>query len=159
MLNKKEGALVKSSLHYLMVYKKVKLLDIASIERASNKEYCPGVTVVQVSATSGQVEYVDEARMIESKYVVLKPYDKIESKYFYFSVKNSADEFFYKFKAGLNVQIEDFKHMELYIEDDIDIQKEQVRNMEKIKRATLLSEQEINEVKEFKNTMLSKMFL
>lgn len=77
-----------------MVYKKVKLLDIASIERASNKEHCPGVTVVQVSATSGQVEYVDEARMIESKYVVLKPYDKIESKYFYFSVKNSADEFF-----------------------------------------------------------------
>lgn len=49
--------------------------------------------------------------------------------------------------------------MELYIEDDIDIQKEQVRNMEKIKHATLLSEQEINEVKEFKNTMLSKMFL
>ena len=57
------------------------------------------------------------------------------------------------------MQIEDFKHMELYIEDDIDIQKEQVRNMEKIKRATLLSEQEISEVKEFKNTMLSKMFL
>lgn len=57
------------------------------------------------------------------------------------------------------MQIEDFKHMELYIEDDIDIQKEQVRNMEKIKHATLLSEQEINEVKEFKNTMLSKIFL
>ena len=142
-----------------MVYKKVKLLDIASIERASNKEYCKGVTIVQISATNGQVDYVDEARMIESKYAVLKPCDEIDSKYFYFSVKNSADDFFYKFKAGLNVQIEDFKHMELYIEDNIDIQKEQVRNMEKIKRATLLSEQEQSEVKEFKNTMLSKMFL
>ena len=142
-----------------MVYKKVKLLDIASIERASNKEYCQGVTIVQVSATNGQVEYVNEPRIIESKYVVLKPCDEIDSKYFYLSVKNSADEFFYKFKAGLNVQVEDFKHMELYIEDDIDIQKEQVRNMEKIKRATLLSEQEQSKVKEFKNTMLSKMFL
>lgn len=142
-----------------MVYKKVKLLDIASIERASNKEYCPGVTVVQVSATSGQVEYVDETKTIESRYVVLKPCDKFDTKYFYYAVKNSASEFFYKFQTGLNMKVEYFKHMELYIEDDIDIQKEQVRNMEKIKHATLLSEQEINEVKEFKNTMLSKMFL
>lgn len=84
-----------------MVYKKVKLLDIASIERATNKEYFPGVTIVQISATRGQVEYV---------------------------------------------------------EDDINIQKEQVKNMEIIERAILLSEQELSEVKEFKNTMLSKIF-
>ena len=67
-----------------MVYKKVKLLDIASIERANNKEYCQGVTIVQISATNGQVEYVDKVRMIESKYVVLKPCNEIDSKYFLF---------------------------------------------------------------------------
>lgn len=142
-----------------MVYKKVKLLDIASIERAKNKEYFPGVTIVQISATRGQVEYVDEAMIIESHYVVLKPCDKIDSKYFYFAVKNSADEFFYKFQTGLNMKIDEFKHMELYIEDDINIQKEQVENMEIIERAILLSEQELSEVKEFKNTMLSKLFV
>ncbi len=142
-----------------MVYKKVKLLDIASIERATNKEYCSGVTIVQISATRGQVEYVDEARIIESKYVVLKPCEKFDSKYFYFAVKNSADEFFYKFQTGLNMKIEEFKHMELDVEDDIDIQKEQVKNMEIIERAILLSEQELSEVKEFKNTMLSKLFV
>lgn len=142
-----------------MVYKKVKLLDIASIERATNKEYCSGVTIVQISATRGQVEYVDEARIIESKYVVLKPCDKFDSKYFYFAVKNSADEFFYKFQTGLNMKIEEFKHMELNVEDDIDIQKEQVKKLEIIERAILLSEQELSEVKEFKNTMLSKLFV
>lgn len=142
-----------------MVYKKVKLLDIASIERATNKEYFPGVTIVQISATRGQVEYVDEARIIKSHYVVLKPCDKIDSKYFYYAVKNSADEFFYKFQTGLNMKVEDFKHMELDVEDDINIQKEQVKNMEIIERAILLSEQELSEVKEFKNTMLSKLFV
>lgn len=142
-----------------MVYKKVKLLDIASIERATNKEYCSGVTIVQVSATRGQVEYVNEAKTIESKYVVLKPCDKFDSKYFYFAVKNSADEFFYKFQTGLNMKVEDFKHMELDVEDDINIQKEYVKNMEIIERAILLSEQELSEVKEFKNTMLSKLFV
>lgn len=142
-----------------MVYKKVKLLDIASIERATNKEYCSGVTIVQVSATRGQVEYVNEAKTIESKYVVLKPCDKFDSKYFYFAVKNSADEFFYKFQTGLNMKVEEFKHMELDVEDDINIQKEQVKNMEIIERAILLSEQELSEVKEFKNTMLSKLFV
>lgn len=141
-----------------MVYKKVKLLDIASIERATNKEYFPGVTIVQISATRGQVEYVDEAMIIKSHYVVLKPCDKIDSKYFYFAVKNSADDFFYKFQTGLNMKVEDFKHMELDVEDDINIQKEQVKNMEIIERAILLSEQELSEVKEFKNTMLSKIF-
>lgn len=142
-----------------MVYKKVKLLDIASIERATNKEYSSGVTIVQVSATRGQVEYVNEAKTIESKYVVLKPCDEFDSKYFYFAVKNSADEFFYKFQTGLNMKVEDFKHMELDIEDDINIQKEQAKNMEIIERAILLSEQELSEVKEFKNTMLSKLFV
>lgn len=142
-----------------MVYKKVKLLDIASIERATNKEYCSGVTIVQVSATRGQVEYVNEAKTIESKYVVLKPCDKFDSKYFYYAVKNSADNFFYKFQTGLNMKVEGFKHMELDVEDDINIQKEQVKNMEIIERAILLSEQELNEVKEIKNTMLSKLFV
>lgn len=142
-----------------MVYKKVKLLDIASIERATNKEYSSGVTIVQVSATRGQVEYVNESKTIESRYVVLKPCDKFDSKYFYFAVKNSADEFFYKFQTGLNMKVEYFKHMELDVEDDINIQKEQVENMEIIERAILLSEQELSEVKEFKNTMLSKLFV
>lgn len=133
-------------------------MDIASIECATNKEYPSGVTIVQVSATRGQVEYVNEAKTIESKYVVLKPCDKFDSKYFYFAVKNSADEFFYKFQTGLNMKVEDFKHMELYVEDDINIQKEQVENMEIIERAILLSEQELSEVMEFKNIMQFKLF-
>lgn len=49
--------------------------------------------------------------------------------------------------------------LELDVEDDINIQKEQVKNMEIIERAILLSEQELSEVKEFKNTMLSKLFV
>lgn len=142
-----------------MVYRKVKLLDIASIERATNKEYSKGVTIVQISATRGQVKYVNESKTIESHYVVIKPCDKFDSKYFYYAVKNSADEFFYKFQTGLNMKIDEFKHMELYIEDDINIQKEQVKNMEIIERAILLSEQELSETKEFKNTMLSKLFV
>lgn len=141
-----------------MVYKKVKLLDIASIECATNKEYSSGVTIVQVSATRGQVEYVNEAKTIEKKYVVLKPCDKFDSKYFYYAVKNSADEFFYKFQTGLNIKVEEFKHMELYVEDDINIQKEQVENMEIIERAILLSEQELSEVMQFKNIMQFKLF-
>lgn len=142
-----------------MVYRKVKLLDVASIERATNKEYPSGVTIIQISATRGQVEYVDEAKTIESKYVVLKPCDKFNSKYFYYAVKKSADEFFYKFQTGLNMKVDDFKHMELDIEDDINIQKEQVKNMEIIERAILLSKRELSEVKEFKNTMLSELFV
>ena len=151
--------LIKSSLYYFMVYKKVKLLDIASIERATNKDYPKGVTIVQVSATRGRIEYVNETKTIESMYVVLKPCDKFDTKYFYYAVKNSASEFFYKFQTGLNMKVENFKHMELDIEDDINIQRKQVESMEIIERSRLLSEQELREVKEFKNTMLSELFV
>ena len=43
--------------------------------------------------------------------------------------------------------------------DELDKQIEKVKNMEIIERAILLSEQELSEVKEFKNTMLSKLFV
>lgn len=142
-----------------MVYKKINLLELADVERAKGKEYPKGVTIVQISATRGQVLYVEQPRIITGEYAVLLPKSGIDSKYFYYAVVNEAPHFFKRYQTGLNMRMDNFKNMVLDFENDIAIQKEQVKNIEIIEQAILLSEQEINEIKEFKNTMLSKLFV
>ena len=53
-------------------YKKVKLLDLVDIERAKkNKVYNKGNIIIQVSASKGQIFYLEEDTTVESQYIIL----------------------------------------------------------------------------------------
>ena len=143
-----------------MTKRQLLLLDIATIERArENVVYPIGVTIVQISATRGQTEYINKPSKLGSHYVVLRPTIDISPKYFYLAIENSVPKFLHSYQNGLNVKVEDFKHMKIWIEDDIDIQNKQVKEIEIFDRAILLAEKELSEVKDFKESMLSKLLV
>ena len=55
-------------------YKQVKLIDIAKIERAKKGiVYDKGTILIQVSATDGQVLYLEVVSEISTKYAVVIP--------------------------------------------------------------------------------------
>lgn len=143
-----------------MTYIQVYLPYIATIERAKNNVVYPaGATIVQISATKGQTEYINKPSKLGSHYVVLRPTIEINPKYFYLAIKNSVPKFLHSYQNGLNVKVEDFKHIKILIEDDIDIQNKQVKEIEIFDRAILLAEKELSESKNFKTSMLSKLFV
>ena len=59
-----------------MAIRTVNITELANIERSSGKVYPAGCTLIQVSATRGQVLYHAEEAEIPSHYAVFFPNDK-----------------------------------------------------------------------------------
>lgn len=97
-------------------YKNLKLKDVAEYERAKEGVVYPkGTTLIQLSATSGQVEYLKETGEVERKYAVVTPNKEINTKYFNIVVKRNIDRFISKYQAGMNIQIDDVKHIDIQL--------------------------------------------
>lgn len=97
-------------------YKETKLGKVAEYERAKEgKVYSKGATLIQLSATSGQVEYLKEDGEVDRKYVVVIPHKDINYKYFNIVVKRNIDCFISKYQAGINIQVDDIKHIDIQL--------------------------------------------
>ena len=77
-----------------MAIKTVDITELANIERSSGKIYPAGCTLIQVSATNGQVLYHVEEAEIPAKYAVVTANDKVLPKYLYHMISFQADAFF-----------------------------------------------------------------
>lgn len=89
-------------------YECVKLEDVAEFGRAKKGHVYPrGASTLQISATNGQVEYLEEPREVEEKYVVIIPSAGIHPKYFNVVLQKNIGHFIAKYKAGLNIQEKD----------------------------------------------------
>lgn len=138
--------------------KKVKLPEVATIERAKVGKIEKNVTIIQISATRGQVIFVDEGE-IEAKYAVVRAKSNINPKYLYYAILDAVPRFSYNYQTGLNMKVCDLKHMELVLDDDLEIQKKQIKSMEKLERAIKIYETEIEKIKHFKKTMLDELIM
>ena len=77
-------------------YKQLKLEDVAKYERVKDgKMYPKGSTLVRVSATTGEVEYLEKEGRVDRKYAVIIPNKEINPKYFNIVIK-LQDLFFWK---------------------------------------------------------------
>ena len=76
-----------------MAIKTVNITELANIERSSGKVYPAGCTLIQVSATNGQVLYHVEEAEIPTKYAVVTANDKVLPKYLYHMISFRADAF------------------------------------------------------------------
>lgn len=97
-------------------YKRLKLEDVATYERAKeDKIYKNGSTLIQLSATSGEVEYLEKDGEVDRKYAVVIPNKEINPKYFNIVVKRNIEHFRSKYQAGMNIQIDDIKHIDIQL--------------------------------------------
>lgn len=143
----------------LQNYKKVKLLDLVQIERAKkDKIYNKGNIIIQVSASKGQIFYLDHDTTVESQYIVLKDNKVINTKYLYYVISDLLPEFLAKYQTGINIQPEVFKYMELVIHNDIETQNHIVNILDKLDERTKKEEELLLLCKDFKEYHLNKMF-
>lgn len=143
----------------LQDYKKVNLLDLVEIERAKKgKIYQVGNIIIQVSASRGQIIYLDKKQEVEPQYIVLKV-NEVNSKYLYYLLEEELPRFLKKYQTGINIQPNVFKHLNISIHTDIQTQNYIANLMDKleedIKKEVLLLE----EYKNFKKYHLDNMFV
>lgn len=141
-----------------MAIKTVNITELANIERSSGKVYPAGCTLIQVSATRGQVLYHAEEAEVPAKYAVVTANDKVLPKYLYHMISFQAGSFIHAIQTGMNIQIDTLNDMKLKIHTDLDKQAEIVRYLDVIERMEAKEEIAIELLKQAKQTNLSEMF-
>lgn len=140
-------------------YKQFNLLDIAEFERAkANKVYKKGSILFQLSASKGQLLYLEQDSKVEAKYGVFTA-KGVNSKYLYYIMTITFPCLLDIYQTGLNFNPEVFKFFKINIHTDEGIQNNVVvlfDNLEKIEKEYL---EEINKLKDFKSYHLEKMFV
>ena len=94
----------------------MKLKDIAHIERAKKGKIYPKYsTIIQISATKGQVEYTEHKSELESKYAVILPRENYPPLYLYSMIETFMPEFYNKYADGLNIKLHDIEEMRVQL--------------------------------------------
>ena len=137
----------------------VNLLDIATIERSKkNKAYKKGSILIQLSATKGQMIYLDDDTKVESKYGVFEiDKDKVEPRYLYYVLKMSMPDFLTRYQTGLNIKPEIFDSFKVKVHRSLEVQKIIVKILDSFN--VELEEKEIEKYKKIKEYHLDNMFV
>ncbi|MDB7636333.1 restriction endonuclease subunit S [Ligilactobacillus ruminis] len=139
-------------------YEKVKLEDVAEYERAKKGQIYPaGTSTIQISATRGQLGYLDKPGEIETKYVAIIPKAGINPKYFNVVMQKNIEKFMFKYCSGLNIIEKDVGKFPIYLhnketQDTIAKLFGYVEEQERIEQA------EISNLKNLKSNSLDSMF-
>ena len=104
-------------------YKKFKITEVADIlgRPKKNQMYPEGCICLQVSASKGELLYLDTSQQVDAKYVVIQPRNVIPF-YLYLMIEMAMPEFLYKYRQGLNISAHDIKHMEVVCHTDVETQ-------------------------------------
>lgn len=140
-------------------YKTTKLVDIAMIERATKgKEYPAGSILIQLSASNGQILYLDSVQQVETKYAVVTLRENYDSKYIFYALQNSMPEFIAKYQSDINLQYESLKYLQIFVHEDIETQKHIVALFEELEWEIKGEEKIIDKYKNVKKGYLDKIF-
>lgn len=136
-----------------------KLTEVAQIERAKKgKTYPAGCTLIALSATKGDVEYLEEAGEVETRYAVIIPDTSIVTeKYLHCAICFFFPEFLSRHRTGINLQFEELKYLQVAVHSLAD-QKEFVNELEQIDRRIKQEEEIITKTQDLKKSMLGRLF-
>lgn len=135
------------------------ITEVARFERANkSKIYGKGATLIQVSATKGDILQLEEDGPVESKYVVVESKGKILPDYLFFAIKHAFSPFFHKWRTGLNLQVSNIEKLEIRYDDDLDIQKQFVQEIKTILKLKKAYEEEIKAYEDIKKDMFTIFF-
>ena len=134
------------------------LKDIAEIERArSGKIYPKGTSLVQISATRGQVVYLEEDSEVEAHYATIIPAIDCEPRFLNLSIERAIPEFTRAYQTGLNIQIGAFDFMKVQL-PHIRTQRVAVKFIKLFDLQFKRAELQIQLEKDVKKNMLHHMF-
>lgn len=133
--------------------------NVAQVERAkSGKIYPAGCTLIALSATKGEVEYLEKDGEVETRYAVLIPdREKVLGKFLHISVCQYFQEFLYKHRTGINLQFGELEQLKIGIYD-MEQQRQIVQDIGEIMLRIEQEEKAIEQAKEWKRAMLGRMF-
>lgn len=139
----------------------VRLLDVASIERArSGKTYPAGSTLIQVSATDGKLRYMDEPGEVAQKFAAIEPdCARVSPAYLFWALGIALPPFLARYQTTMNIQMGVFDHLRLEIHNDRDTQDEIVRLFASVDEQIDGIQRDIDMLKEFKRWHLGAMFV
>lgn len=81
------------------------LEDVAEYGRATEGHIYPaGTSTIQISATRGQIGFLDHPGKIATKDVAIIPQAGINMRYFNFVLQLNMDRFLNKYATGLNIK-------------------------------------------------------
>lgn len=140
-------------------YETVLLEDIAEFERAKkDKVYPRGTSTFQISATRGQIGYLEKPGEVKSKDVAILPCSAINPKYLNLVLQKNVDEFMYKYQNGLNVKEKDVGKYPIQLHN-METQELVVFIYNIIDQEEKRTEAELKSAMDFKQTMLNKLMV
>ena len=144
----------------LSEYKKVRVSNILTWERAKKgKIYPEGSFCIQVSATKGQMQYLDEPRAVESHFCVFQLRNsEYYPKYVFLIFREGIPDFLKKVQTGLNIVPEVFEEYEIVLHQDNQTQIYITCFMDIIEKRIEEEERMINELVNMKKYHLGTMF-
>ena len=145
----------------LKEHKKMNLLDLVDIERSKkNKLYPADSILIQLSATRGQMQYMNKSGPADAKYGVMMLKDKnINPRYLYFILNMNMGSFLNIYQTGLNIVPEVFKFMNLEIHTDKQIQNRIAEMFDDLENIEISYQKEIAKWKDIKQFHLDNMFI
>jgi len=140
-------------------YEEVFLKDVATIDRAKKGQiYSKGTTIIQVSATKGQVIYLFKDSEVEPKYACIIPNNNVQGYYLFSLIKLKIDQFMEKNKTGINIQMNTFDEFPIKLHD-YETQKIIGDVMMKFDSMEVKEKEIISKIKDIKKENLEKMFI
>ncbi|NVO88934.1 restriction endonuclease subunit S [Lactobacillus rhamnosus] len=140
-------------------YERVKLIDVADFERAKKGHIYPsGSSTFQISATRGQIGYLDHPQTVKSKDAVITPAAGINGRYFNLILQKNVDEFMHKYATGLNVQLDELGFFPIEICNS-ETQEAIARMLMFVGDKESEAHDELNYLLELKQALLQRMML
>ena len=140
-------------------YDELLLEDIASFERAKKGTIYPrGSSLLQISATKGQIEYLSEPSEVPTKNVVIVPQAGINPKYFNIVLQKNVDLFMTRYATGINIQEHEISKYPIQLHNR-ETQDAVVKIIEIAELKAQEAEHEIEVLKKFKKSMLASMMV
>lgn len=140
-------------------YEVVKLRDVADFERAKkDKVYPAGTSTLQISATRGQIGYLETSGTVETKHVAIIPQAGIDPYYFNAVLQKGVERFMQKYATGLNIQERDVGNFEICLHN-AETQKVIAEIVRFNENQAEIIEAQIKQLKELKKNALANMFV
>lgn len=140
-------------------FENVHLEDVAEYGRAKKGHVYPaGTSTLQISATRGQIGYLNEPGKVETKHVAIMPFAGINPKYFNVVLHKNIEEFLHKYQADINIQEHDVGMFPIQLHN-VETQKAIVDMYSFIEREERQVQQDISNLMDLKKRALEDLLI
>lgn len=140
-------------------YEEVKLEDVAEYARAKKGWIYPaGTSTIQISATRGQIGYLDKPSEVHTKDVAIIPQAGINPRYFNIIMNKNIDEFMTKYATGINIKENEVGKFPIQLHNK-ETQDAVAKMFSYVEEQEQIAQTEISNLKNLKSNLMDNMFV